>query len=482
MPQNPLGNAGVGKATTILLALMVACVMFAGCLREETATPRDGPVEGPNEEPPAVAEEWVHGPGGSPLNESVSDQPTFELRTLAGVRGWEPTIGITASGAIFLPSLGPAMEPLAAAMTHMHLFRSQNEGIDWEEITPLVLDQEFPPTMSADPYVFVDPVTDRLYVNELRPECNTLAWSDDEGESWEGNPAACGNPHEDHPTLWTGPGTAGARVLYLCSNQVATTTCKLSTDGGRTFRLGAPPFLDQSFVDVCSGGTTGHGMTRPGTATAFIARALNCESVSEVWIARTTDQALTWTSALIPAASAYGHDVHLAADGAGMVYALWIDRDSRRPVIIASQDDGLTWSEPVDVSFPDLDSASHAALTAGADGRLAWSYLATSTAADDEWRHYVGMSVDPWLNGSRFVTVDTAGRPLVQGWTAGEAYNGGVGDFLDIDLMPDGRVVASVVDVCQAACVDPGAGRIPSGVVGIVIQVAGPHPAPRASA
>ena len=108
----------------------------------------------------------------------------------------EPSIGITSTGCVFFIAFEKVM-------------RSCDYGGTWEAKQDPVMCS---PTTS-DPYGWVDPVTDRVFgVQMIGLETSWICWSDDDGETWLGNPHDSGTtPLNDHIKLASGPWTC---LLY----------------------------------------------------------------------------------------------------------------------------------------------------------------------------------------------------------------------------------------------------------------------------
>ena len=148
----------------------------------------------------------------------------------------EPSIGITSSGCIFFIAFEKVM-------------RSCDYGETWEEKQDPAL---CAPTTS-DPYGWVDPVTDRVFnVQMMGLESSWICWSDNDGETWAGNPHDSGTtPLNDHIKLATGPWTDSGyglvgqfsqtvydTAVYYCYNKLAGIFCFTSFDGGASFEAG----------------------------------------------------------------------------------------------------------------------------------------------------------------------------------------------------------------------------------------------------
>ena len=163
------------------------------------------------------------------------------VERMVGLAGAEPNIGVTSTGSVFVNTFDQTQ-------------RSRDKGATWEVAydwvtpgSPAVEDM----FTTADPMLWVDPVTDRIFVSQMQGLfpgfCTYFIWSDDDGETWFERPAACGYPKIDHQKVMTapyGPGMPpppGAElvyptVLYMCTNnQELGMWCSESFDGGITF-------------------------------------------------------------------------------------------------------------------------------------------------------------------------------------------------------------------------------------------------------
>lgn len=490
------------KGVRFLAAATLGFLLVAGCSgagpRErdvaDPAAPTPGagsPDPGPGEEPSGqdpgptagTATAWWHPLGGGPPL-AAGEAPAFRFATVPGTWGWEPSVDVDASGAIYYA----AAVNTTSGDQAVRVLRSRDSGATWDQALPGLPDEVPPNRFTNDPFLAVDPITDRLFAGHMRVECNTLHWSDDGGDTWTTNPIGCGHPFEDRPMMWAGPLATPAgpapdlSVLYLCSNQVVVSTCSRSLDGGATFQATAPPFAgDPSCAPVMTGFLSTNGAASPVDGAAYVARWTTCGLVT---VARTGDNGATWSHSALetgPRGNGCAADTMLAVDAAGTVHLAFLDA-ACLPVLASSADGGATWSAPASVARPGLAKASHLALAAGDAGKVALSYMGTSDPTANgtarPWHLHVAFLQDATAPGSPVVTVDAAGRPLVAGPSAGGAGLGaglsGVGDFLDLAVdRATGRVVAAAVDVCKGACVPP-EGDPPLGRAAIAVQTAGP--------
>ena len=195
--------------TALVTTLMLLLLPLSGCLQD------DSPIDEVEEEvlPAGI---FVTGADGSPV-----DEPPLPLVfnfSDVGEDGAEPSIGVTSSGCIFFIAFEKVM-------------RSCDHGASWEDVTgPLCAFQ------TNDPYGWVDPVTDRIFNVQMQGlQTSWICWSDDDGETWIGNPHDSGTtPLNDHIKLASGPWTSSGygiggqfsqtfydQAVYYCYNKLA---------------------------------------------------------------------------------------------------------------------------------------------------------------------------------------------------------------------------------------------------------------------
>ena len=117
--------------------LMIA--MLAGCADEaEPVEPQEpappSPVSGVFHSADGVA---VPGPATAPTPASV----------LTGFSSFEPTIGVTSSGALFMSN-----SEGVAVVDHSSIVRSEDGGATWQDITPKLGPVSTPPTSTDQTY------------------------------------------------------------------------------------------------------------------------------------------------------------------------------------------------------------------------------------------------------------------------------------------------------------------------------------------
>ncbi|HEX2058875.1 MAG TPA: hypothetical protein VHI71_10970, partial [Actinomycetota bacterium] len=159
-----------------------------------------------------------------------------------GVGAGEPTLGVTKGGTIFFQALAGGPQVLA----------TDDGGKKWRDVSPKLGSMDRHP-QTLDPFLYVDPWTDRVYTFDFFFGCSLLSFTDDGGETWTTSLGGCGL--QDHQNLFTAPPvlsptTVYPNVVYACSTQAGATIysvatqCEKSLDGGVTFvPTGSPPFV-----------------------------------------------------------------------------------------------------------------------------------------------------------------------------------------------------------------------------------------------
>jgi hypothetical protein len=406
----------------------------------------------------------AHRAGGKVVATQTSAKPKlFNIGHHAG----EPTIGFSRDGKLFYtagagcvtscagqPEMAETVTPGGRAV-----MMTPDGGKTWKNVSPGLPDQGASPhVFSLDPMLFVDhnSDSDRVFDIDLTAACAELSYSDDHGATWITNPLACGEPINDHQTLFSGKPTTSAgltplygKVLYYCYNKVAYTKCSKSLDGGLTFidttGLTNPP---------CSG-LNGHGVT-DSKGTIFLPYT-GCKSAPTLAISK--DEGDTWQIVTVPGEKINGGDPSVAVDKKDNLYFMWEDAD-RKVKLATSTNHGKTWHKPLDVTAPGVQQTNLATLTVGAPGKVAFAYMGTTS--DDKtgfWNGYLASGVDVLTNHATFysASVNDPRHPLK---TTGHGATpcgdpqrcGRILDFLDVEIAPNGQPWGAYVDACAAQC------------------------------
>ncbi|MEA3201735.1 MAG: hypothetical protein QOE90_3163 [Thermoplasmata archaeon] len=464
----------------LALVFLALAVLLAGCAAPG-AVPQ--PVQSASTLPASLAGE-VHVLGGGAIP-AAAPLPARGLQLSTGASGGEPTLGIDSKGRIFAEAF-QAGEPT--------IMRSEDHGLTWKDVGPTLPTGQHAPPQTLDPYMYLDPTTGRVYKNENDAECAILSWTDDAGATWTTSPVGCGVgagvPIADHQSMVAAKprmlpvSPLYPNVVYSCTNTGVTTECATSLNGGYTFGPVVTVFPQTTDPTDCPGDSLGHPVTDKD-GRVFLAHG-GCNRNPTIGV--TEDDGLTWTSHVIAKGSAVinsgvVHDVNLAVDDNGTVYAGWIS-DKGLPTYAWSKDHGVTWAPALVVSPPEVTAAAFPALAAGADGRLVFAYVATTipggyagkqTGPEGTVTDIASPAQDPpeWANASwngyltvmtdakdahpvaTTVTANDPANPLARG-VCGKTRCGGMDDFIDAAIDPQGRPYAVFVDVCNEKCVtDP---------------------------
>jgi hypothetical protein len=399
----------------------------------------------------------------------------------------EPTVGLTSDGVLFATA-GLDVPGNPPGTGGGVIARSTDGGATWA----IVQDPLRNGKADVDPWLWVDPATNRVYNAPLYAGCSWAAWSDDHGATWDGNPiAGCGLPGHDHQKLTGGPPPAGVStqgypsLLYYAYNNERPdggSWVSVSRDGGRTFSLGTQVHPG----DACQAGINGP-VAVAADGTAYLPKP-TCDGPA---IAHSTDGGATWSAPVTiqgPGMPVHLVTLHAAVDSAGTVYVLWTGADERL-WLSHSTDKGVTWSEPALASAPGLGSVVFSAITADGPGRIGIGYVATTSdpatwpskdpsVAPDEtvWHAFLATSADGDAVSPTFVAqrLTTDQDPVQRGcvWLGGGANPcRNLRDFVDVQ-QAGGRLAFAYADGCDAC--STAAQRLPAGETVVAVQEAGP--------
>jgi len=447
---------------------MIACItflaIFSGCLSfgEENSEPII--------EPEKEIRFWVTDSNGITI-----DYPPLELEfvlSIVGETGPEPSIGITSSGCMFFIAMEKPM-------------RSCDHGETWENTADIT---QAP--FTSDPYGWVDPVTNRVFnIHMMGLESTWIGWSDNEGESWLGNPHDSGPiPLNDHIKLATGPwtdegyGITGSispvyeQAVYFCYNKLAGIFCHTSFNGGASFEVGGLIFG----LATTNGGLHGAITTAPD-GTVYVTPRVETPT-----IIMSKDNGLTWSERTM------GLDVgtpnprknsEVGTDTESNAYHVWVGAD-QGVYMSRSIDSGNTWDEEsmrispagvISSVFPHIDS--------GDPGRIAITYLGsedshllnTSDIDGNNWdgnghyapdntsyHLYITYSLNALDEEPIFHTMRVTEDPVQMGsmcLNSGDCRdiggsNRNLLDFNDLHIDKEGRVYVAFADGCTGTCAE----------------------------
>jgi hypothetical protein len=455
------------RSTPIAAIIVIASMVLSGCLTGENPSDKKGDTNPTGNLPlPKIT-----GFTGTGLVRDLGNlTPALGTLFYTGSNAFEPTIGITKTGTMFMTAFGGGA----------NIVRSTDEGATWQVVTAQLPTGTTNPPNSNDPYVYVDYDTGRVFTNDLQALiCSWMNFSDDEGKTWTTNPIGCGLPPgvHDHQTIGTGKPrtvttTGYPNVVYYCVNRVADSVCATSLNGGLTFGPLIPTFLgvepsrggDPTQLNGFCGGLHGHVKSAPD-GTTYLPKG-QCRVPM---VAVTEDDGLSWKQYNInTTVGVTGHEVAVAIDSAGNVYALWQDTLGKMR-LAASKNKGVTWGPAFDVSPPGVTATDFPAITAGDAGRVAFAFAGTNVTggykgqmAAAEWHAYIGVSVDALSDDPLFQVTATnpVNDPVTIG-ACGRSRCPGIGDFIDIAIDPKGRPWAAFSDGCTGGkgCARPTIGK-----------------------
>lgn len=444
-------------AVACLATLPLLAALLAGCA--STTGPGPASHSGPTALPVAPISTVYHFASGKALDLSLLTGNNSALRAVGGYNGigtttFEPSLGVTKSGAIFMASLKRNVNPTGGQLDEgTHVIRGTDHGRTWKDMGPFLGPTQTTQTVNSnDPFIYVDPWTDRVIDFDM---CGTLSafcmsYSDDDGATWHLQNVVTGESSAlDHQSIAAAPAGERAQtigypnVLVFCVNRGsggAGSFCSSSRDGGIGWTPLAPGY--PIGTPQCSG-LSAHVH---GAADGRFYRGN--PSCSGPAVYRSDDAGLTWSEHTIPAPNGVaGHDVETAVDAANQVHAFWIGKDGL-PYEASSKDYGTTWTEARMVAPPGVTEAGFPTIAAGAGGRIAFAYIGSDVKdgykgdqKNANWTGYIGVMTEAFAADPLITTVavnDVATDPLSHG-ACGNVRCGGFGDFIGIDIDHEGR-------------------------------------------
>lgn len=439
----------------------------------------------------------AHKAGGKRVQARRAPKPVLSR---IGLTSAEPTIGITPNGSVFTSAF--------QTNTRVEVVRSTDRGKSWEVVSPTLPNGRNAQLLSLDPYTYVnDPPGDkdssRVFTVDLTVACSYLSFSDDSGETWITNPLVCGRPVNDHQTLFGGPPVNSPTVgypdlIYYCWNDIASSSCQKSVDGGLTFTLtGTPAFLGYNpsggdgieGADGLCGGLHGHGHVGPD-GTVYLPRGY----CGQPWLSISKDEGVTWTNVQVAKNGVSTHEAGVVADKAGNVYYTYTGRD-RLPYLAVSKNGGKKWSRPMMIGAPGVNEANLPSIALGAKGKIAVAYMGTENSpgmpfpnegqectavgacpdppeySETTWHGYVTITPNALQKQPTFysASVNDPKDPFIRG-TCGPGRCKSVLDFIDVSIDRDGVTWSAWVDGCILACIS---GTSSVGNDGVVARLVG---------
>lgn len=447
-----------------LAGLVLVLPLLAGCAGPSATSTSAGP-RGVSKLPDVPSTTVFQLASGKPIDLAHLAANNTPLRAVGGYNGigtttFEPSIGITKSGALFMSSLKRAINPTGGQVDEgTHVIRGTDQGRTWKDMGPFLGPTSTTQTVNSnDPFIYVDPWTSRVIDFDM---CGTLSafcesYSDDEGATWHVQSIVTGEETAlDHQSIAAAPAGEGAttvgypNVLVFCVNRGSGTAgsfCSSSRDGGVSWTPLAPGY--PVGTQQCSG-LSAHVHGAPDGR--FYRGNPSCSGPA---VYRSDDGGLTWSEHTIPAPKGVsGHDVETAVDSADHVHAFWIGADGL-PYEASSKDRGDTWTAPRMVAPLGVNETGFPAIAAGSDGRIAFAYIGAHVeggykAKQDgaNWTGYLGVMTDAFADDPLITTVavNAPGDYLSHG-ACGNVRCGGFGDFIGVEIDPQGRPWATMAN------------------------------------
>ena len=370
--------------------------------------------------------------------------------------GGEPTLAVLKDGRVLV-------------VAGSDVLRLNTDGT-WNDVTPPV---DAAAQATLDPFLVGDRVTDRVYNTQLS-QCLRLSWTDDAGETWLTNPAACGGPEQHHQKLAVGPGPAGRRVVHMGTMNLASwlTTDEAVIVHSRSFDDGFAWSQNPALVREIHGmepravGNIAVGDDGTVHMIAYLCDAFVDAQYNGLAVGRSTDYGATWTWQRIGkgGGACEGIDPGLAAIG-NAVHAVWWDSSDgpSRVWYAGSTDSGATWSAPSAIPTPGLHSFELVD-AAATDGRIAAAFVANVDSDKgpnqvdgwSRWYPYVA-TLDLTVEGASWEVVRLEAHPIQLGPICVDGPKCMDGsrnllDFIDVQFGPEERVHVAYPDGCNANC------------------------------
>jgi hypothetical protein len=248
--------------------------------------------------------------------------------------------------------------------------------------------------IDSDPILFTDRQTGRTFVSELTllsPDTVKMSYTDDDGQTWVPDQTGGIGSAVDHQTVGGGPyhadPTTGLtpphsptydNAVYYCSQDLAAALCSRSDDGGLTYGPSVPIYNSTQ-----CGGLHGHAKVGPD-GTVYLPNR-DCSGTQAV--VASEDNGLTWsvrpvntcTYAAKPSLVGQGDDPAVAVDAAGRIYFGFSNYGTSAGVAV-SADRGNTWTGLYDVGAAyGLHNVAFPTATSGDAGRAAIAFYGSST-------------------------------------------------------------------------------------------------------
>ncbi|HIG03525.1 MAG TPA: exo-alpha-sialidase [Candidatus Poseidoniales archaeon] len=440
---------------TTIVVLMISLTSLSGCFGNDDK-PEIEEISSPfSFEKSIPMTTWYHYAGGiDALNQSAVSAANITANLTEnntpfwsqgsyysiGMTTFEPTMGITSADNLYMASYGNGPGGSTAVVQCSGL-------IEMVSLVDYACQNAYNPTIpivnSNDPYIYVDPWTDRIMKFDMHALLGmTVEWSDNEGDSWKPSTIATSvYSVQDHQTIGSSPYEAAlyeTTWVYCINGNAPHPLCSTSFDGGWTWT----PEVSGAPLDCQSGGLTAH--IEGANNGNFYRGNIGCNGEGYS-IYRSTNGGLTWTEHPLPtevsgsADTWNGEEAQIGVDEDNNLHAMWMGLDNM-PYYAYSRDNGDTWSEAMMIAPPaGLNGTGFPVVTAGDGGKVAFGYV--GDGGGDSWNAYITILTDAFSENPLFTTVQVNLPEDPIDTTADCGYNrcGGLGDFLDMRVDQHGR-------------------------------------------
>ena len=422
-------------------------------------------------------------PPPAPSTETAPHYQNYPAPPELGNSAGEPTIGVNwnSGSAMFVSGL-------------------QTLRVKWDDVgspAPATWEDVSAPTTSLrslDPILFTDSDagphrTNRTFVSQLLVKSSALAYTDDDGATWNISQGSGINSGVDHQTIGGGPyarnidgslkggaiqrpgpnGQIYPNAIYYASQDIGLAELARSDDGGFTFGVAIPMWT----LAQCDG-LHGHIKVAPD-GTIYVP---NKSCGGKQGVAVSEDNGVSWTIRTVNESTAGDTDPSVGIGADGTVYFGFADGDGHARVAV-SHNRGASWEHVQDVgAFAGVQNSVFPAVIAGDSDRAAYLFLGSTSPGDGgrntdvlfagTWFGFIATTYD---GGVSWVTANaTPNDPVQRGvvCTQGTGCPDGTRNLLDFnDLTVDkqGRVLAGYADGCVTADCIRGVDRNGDGIL-----------------
>lgn len=376
----------------------------------------------------------------------------------------EPSIWVHTDGTIFLSGIA------GSSNTTSFVWRSRNGGRTFDlldaHLAPNIADPRHRPCTASggggDSDIVVDR-TGRVMMSDLQVVNLAINWSINGGDSWQCNTLAASTPEEDRQWLAPSPAADGdgpnIDVYHVYRDLIVG-----ALPGGNLVK----PI--QMHVDVTRDG--GATWTQQSTyATNLVSQSGPIFTHADgtvyqpfyggttVYMARSTDEGKTWALKKVSerASSPGNKFVSADVDEAGNLYIAWVEAGSWDVLFSSSTDRGDHWTPPIRINPQGSETADFPWVAAGKAGdvAVAWygapgSFTPDAGTPDVRWdvwaaRTLAGTDAKPVFEVGKMTQIPPHFGSICNGGLGCDTTTPGdrsLGDFFEIDIAPDGALMA----------------------------------------